>query len=177
MAETIRVAVTGAAGQVAYAMLGRLASGEIFGHDKKIILQMLEIPQALQRIDPERIITDVGVDEISLKKGHRLYATVLTDLTEPTRPRVLAVGPGRDQAAAEACLQRLTTAQRDAVRTHRTDMSPAFTAACAAQLKHSQQVIDRFHVAKKLGEVVDEVRKKTRAANSAGGCSGRVLWR
>jgi len=113
-----------------------------------------------QRIDPERIITDVGVDEISLKKGHRLYATVLTDLTEPMRPRVLAVASGRDQAAAEACLQRLTTAQRDGIRTHRTDMSPAFTAACAAQLKHSQQVIDRFHVAKKLGEVVDEVRKK-----------------
>jgi transposase len=102
----------------------------------------------------------VGVDEISLKKGHRLYATVLTDLTEPTRSRVLAVAPGRDQAAAEACLQRLTTAQRDGIRTHRTDMSPAFTAACAAQLKRSQQVIDRFHVAKKLGEVVDEVRKK-----------------
>jgi len=113
-----------------------------------------------QRIDPELIITDVGVDEISLKKGHRLYATVLTDLTEPTRPRVLAVAPGRDQTAAEACLQRLTTAQRDGIRAHRTDMSPAFTAACAAQLKHAQQVIDRFHVAKKLGEVVDEVRKK-----------------
>ena len=31
MANTIRVAVTGAAGQVAYAMLGRLASGEVFG--------------------------------------------------------------------------------------------------------------------------------------------------
>jgi malate dehydrogenase len=47
MAETIRVAVTGAAGQVAYAMLGRLASGEVFGPDKKVILQLLEIPQAL----------------------------------------------------------------------------------------------------------------------------------
>ena len=33
MADTIRVAVTGAAGQVAYAMLGRLASGEVFGPD------------------------------------------------------------------------------------------------------------------------------------------------
>ena len=51
MAETIRVAVTGAAGQVAYAMLGRLASGEIFGHDKKIILQLLEIPQALPALE------------------------------------------------------------------------------------------------------------------------------
>jgi malate dehydrogenase len=47
MAETIRVAVTGAAGQVAYAMLGRLASGEVFGADRKVILQLLEIPQAM----------------------------------------------------------------------------------------------------------------------------------
>src|SRR3954453_4286756 len=47
MAETIRVAVTGAAGQVAYAMLGRLASGEVFGPDRKVILHLLEIPQAL----------------------------------------------------------------------------------------------------------------------------------
>ena len=41
---SIRVAVTGAAGQVAYAMLGRLASGEVFGPDTKVILQLLEIP-------------------------------------------------------------------------------------------------------------------------------------
>jgi malate dehydrogenase len=51
MAKTIRVAVTGAAGQVAYAMLGRLASGEIFGPDTKVILQLLEIPQALPALD------------------------------------------------------------------------------------------------------------------------------
>src|SRR5579883_1701747 len=51
MAETIRVAVTGAAGQVAYAMLGRLASGEVFGHDKRIILQLLEIPQAMAALE------------------------------------------------------------------------------------------------------------------------------
>ena len=47
MAETIRVAVTGAAGQVAYAMLARLASGEVFGPDRKVVLQLLEIPQAM----------------------------------------------------------------------------------------------------------------------------------
>jgi malate dehydrogenase len=51
MAETIRVAVTGAAGQVAYAMLGRLASGEIFGPDRKVILQLLEIPQAMPALE------------------------------------------------------------------------------------------------------------------------------
>ncbi|MBX9681518.1 MAG: malate dehydrogenase [Gemmataceae bacterium] len=47
MANVVRVAVTGAAGQVAYSMLGRLASGEIFGPNTKVILQLLEITPAL----------------------------------------------------------------------------------------------------------------------------------
>ncbi len=51
MADVIRVAVTGAAGQVAYAMLGRLASGEVFGHDKKIVLQLLEITPAMPALE------------------------------------------------------------------------------------------------------------------------------
>src|SRR5262245_12623848 len=51
MAEAIRVAVTGAAGQVAYAMLGRLASGEVFGSQTKVILQLLEIPQAMTALE------------------------------------------------------------------------------------------------------------------------------
>ena len=51
MAKTVRVAVTGAAGQVAYAMLGRLVSGEIFGPDTKVILHLLEITQALPALE------------------------------------------------------------------------------------------------------------------------------
>ncbi len=51
MADIIRVAVTGAAGQVAYALLGRLASGEVFGPKKKVILQLLEIPQAMPALE------------------------------------------------------------------------------------------------------------------------------
>jgi malate dehydrogenase len=51
MADPIRVAVTGAAGQVAYAMLGRLASGDVFGPKQKVILQLLEIPQAMPALE------------------------------------------------------------------------------------------------------------------------------
>src|SRR4051812_29847249 len=51
MANTVRVAVTGAAGQVAYSMLGRIASGEIFGPDTKVVLQMLEIPPAMGTLE------------------------------------------------------------------------------------------------------------------------------
>lgn len=49
--SVIRVAVTGAAGQVAYAMLARLASGEVFGPQNQVILQLLEIPQALPALE------------------------------------------------------------------------------------------------------------------------------
>lgn len=51
MSNVIRVAVTGAAGQVAYAMLGRLASGDVFGPNTKVILQMLEITPALPTLE------------------------------------------------------------------------------------------------------------------------------
>jgi malate dehydrogenase len=50
-ANMIRVAVTGAAGQVAYSMVGRLASGEIFGPHTKVILQMLEIAPAMKTLE------------------------------------------------------------------------------------------------------------------------------
>jgi transposase len=129
-----------------------------------------------QHIAPGLQITDVGLDEISLKKGHKLYATILTDLTEPSRPRVLAVQAGKDQAAAEKCLDCLSQGQRRQVRTHRTDMSPAYLAACQVKLPNSQSVIDRFHVAKRLGEAADRVRKKDPGLqkDTIGGAAERV---
>jgi len=124
-----------------------------------IVENQLADSQAKQ-VDPARVIRSVGLDEISLKKRHKLYATILTDLSDPARPAVLAVAPGRDQAAAASCLQKLSAGQRQAVATHRTDMSPAYLSACKELLPHSQSVIDRFHVAKQLGEVADTLRKK-----------------
>ncbi len=44
MKSPVRVAVTGAAGQIGYSLLFRIASGEMLGKDQPVILQMLEIP-------------------------------------------------------------------------------------------------------------------------------------
>ncbi len=44
--KPVRVAVTGAAGQIGYALLFRIASGEMMGKDQPVILQMLELPAA-----------------------------------------------------------------------------------------------------------------------------------
>ena len=44
MKPPVRVAVTGAAGQIGYALLFRIAAGEMLGNDQPVVLQMLEIP-------------------------------------------------------------------------------------------------------------------------------------
>ena len=51
MTSPIRIAVTGAAGQIGYALVFRLASGEVFGPDQPVIVQMIEIPPVLPALD------------------------------------------------------------------------------------------------------------------------------
>jgi len=51
MKTPVNVAVTGAAGQISYSLLFRLASGEVFGVDQPIILRLLEITPALHRLN------------------------------------------------------------------------------------------------------------------------------
>ena len=47
MKPAVKVAVTGAAGQISYSLLFRIASGQMLGADQPIILQLLEIPPAM----------------------------------------------------------------------------------------------------------------------------------
>lgn len=49
--EPVRIAVTGAAGQIGYSLLFRIASGAVLGPDQPVILQLLEIPPALGALD------------------------------------------------------------------------------------------------------------------------------
>ena len=131
------------------------------GISAETVERIVEYQLAEERqIDPQRVITDIGLDELSLKKRHRLYVTLMTDLSDPARPQILAVARGKDTAAALKCLDLLSEGQRQQVRTHRVDMGSAYPAACAERLKNSRAVTDRFHVAKKFNEAVDALRKK-----------------
>jgi malate dehydrogenase len=51
MARVVRVAVTGAAGRVANSLIVRIASGEVFGPDVSVILQLLELPVAMKTLE------------------------------------------------------------------------------------------------------------------------------
>ena len=50
MTEPVRVAVTGAAGQIGYSLLFRIASGSMLGPNQPVVLQMLEIPPAMDAL-------------------------------------------------------------------------------------------------------------------------------
>ena len=49
--KTVKVAVTGAAGQIGYAMLFRLASGAVFGYDTSVELRLLELENAIPALE------------------------------------------------------------------------------------------------------------------------------
>lgn len=51
MKEPMRVAVTGAAGQIGYALLFRIAAGDMLGKDQPVKLQLLEIPNAMGAVE------------------------------------------------------------------------------------------------------------------------------
>jgi malate dehydrogenase len=48
--QAIRIAITGAAGQIGYALLFRIASGAVFGADQPVKLNLIEIPNAIDRL-------------------------------------------------------------------------------------------------------------------------------
>lgn len=79
MTTPVRVAVTGAAGQIGYSLLFRIASGAMLGPDTPVILQLLEITPALKALDGVRMELDdcafpllagiVGTDDADVAFG------------------------------------------------------------------------------------------------------------
>ena len=67
MNSPIKVAVTGAAGQIGYALLFRIASGEMFGPEQPVILHLIEIPAALEAL--KGVVMELDDCAFSLLKG------------------------------------------------------------------------------------------------------------
>jgi len=71
----VRVTVTGAAGQIGYALLFRIASGQMFGPDTSVRLQLLELPTALPALDGVRM----ELDDCAFPLLERVVCTSDTD--------------------------------------------------------------------------------------------------
>ena len=116
--KPVRVAVTGAAGQIGYALLFRIAAGEMLGLDQPVILQLLEVPvekaqEALKGVMME--LEDCAFPLLAGMEAHSdpLAAFKDTDyaLLVGARPR----GPGMERADLLAANAQIFTAQGKAL--------------------------------------------------------------
>ena len=114
----VRVAVTGAAGQIGYAIVFRIASGEMLGKDQPVILSLLEVPmekpqQALQGVMME--LQDCAFPLLAGMEAHSDPMTAFKDadyaLLIGSRPR----GPGMERAELLAVNGAIFTAQGKAL--------------------------------------------------------------
>ena len=118
MKAPVRVAVTGAAGQIGYAILFRIASGEMLGKDQPVILQLLEVPvegpqKALKGVMME--LQDCAFPLLVGMEAHGDPMTAFKDvdyaLLIGSRPR----GPGMERAELLAVNAQIFTAQGKAL--------------------------------------------------------------
>ncbi len=71
MKQPVKVAVTGAAGQIGYALLFRIAAGDMLGPDQPVDLQLLEITPALGAL--EGVIMELNDCAFPLLKQYRCH--------------------------------------------------------------------------------------------------------
>lgn len=118
------------------------------------------------------------VDETSFRKRHD-YVTVVTD---PQAGVVLHVADDRRTGSLAGFYEGLSQGQKAGIEAVAMDMWPAYITATRAHAPGAEDKIafDRFHVAKLLGEAVDQVRRQEHRQLRARGCEdlkgSRYVW-
>jgi len=114
----VRVAVTGAAGQIGYALLFRIASGEMLGKDQPVILQLLEIPDEKAQNALKGVMMELEDCAFPLLAGMQAHSDPVaafkdTDyaLLVGARPR----GPGMERKDLLSANAQIFTAQGKAL--------------------------------------------------------------
>ena len=119
MKPPVRVAVTGAAGQISYALLFRIAAGDMLGPDQPIILQLLEISPAMEAL--EGVFMELAdcafpllTDIVRSSEPNEAFADVDYALLVGARPR----GPGMERKDLLLENAKIFSAQGKALNDH-----------------------------------------------------------
>jgi malate dehydrogenase len=116
--KPVRVAVTGAAGQIGYALLFRIASGAMLGADQPVILQLLEIPDEKAQNALKGVMMELDDCAFPLLAGMEAHGDPMTAFKDTNyallvgaRPR----GPGMERADLLSANAQIFTAQGKAL--------------------------------------------------------------
>ncbi len=172
MTNPIRVAVTGGAGQIAYSLLFRIGNGEVFGPDQPVILQILEIPQALDAL--KGVVMELKDSAQSLV--HDIIASDDPNVAFKDANWVILVGgkprgPGMERADLLAQNGQIFVGQGKAINDNAADdvrivvvANPCNTNCLVAKSNAPDIPADRWFAMTRL----DENRAKAQLADKAG---------
>ena len=172
MKTPIRIAVTGGAGQIAYSLLFRIGNGEVFGPDQPVILQILEIPEAMDALkgvvmelkdSAQPLVHDiVATDDANVAMRDVNWAILVGG-----KPR----GPGMERSDLISANGRIFVEQGKALNDNAADdvrvvvvANPCNTNALVAKANAPRIPADRWFAMTRL----DENRAKTQLADKAG---------
>ena len=172
MNKRVRVAVTGAAGQIGYALLFRIASGQMFGADTDIELNLLELEQALPALEG----VAMELDDCAFPRLKRIVCTSsLNTAMEGVNWALLVGSVPRKQGMERSDLLQINggifTKQGHAINDFASDDVRVFVVGnpcntnCLIAKHHAKDIPDdRFYAMTTL----DELRARTQLAKKAG---------
>jgi len=107
----------------------------------------------------------IGIDEIALRKGHSHYLTIISDLSNTKKVKVLGVLDGNSKEDILPFLRSIPKEILLSLEGITIDMGASYFSALKELIDDADRfnsivTIDRFHVAKLLGDKVDKERKK-----------------
>jgi transposase len=103
---------------------------------------------------------ELGIDEISLKKGHQDYVTVISSKNNLDEVSIITVLEDRKKATVKKFLESIPLDLKPQIHRVCSDMYEGFINAAHEALPNADVVIDRFHVAKDYRGCADLVRKR-----------------
>jgi transposase len=101
----------------------------------------------------------LGLDEVSLKKGHRDFVVIVTARLANGRVELLGILADRRKETVKTFLHSIPEPLKSTIHTACSDMYEGYLEALREELSQATVVIDRFHVAQTYREDLDGLRK------------------
>lgn len=119
---------------------------------KEIFNRLAALKKRSSICNPIKVL---GIDEISLKKRHRQFVLIISDIS---RKCILAVLPDREKDTLENWIKSLDPQIRNSIRFVSIDMWRPYYKAARNKLPRAKVVVDRFHVMKQLNMRLTQLR-------------------
>jgi transposase len=112
----------------------------------------------LAKHPPPKRIRAIGMDEVSIRKGHT-YAITVADL-DRRRPIWMSESPGRKEEALDKFFVELGAKRAARIKLAVMDMWEPFRTSTTAHAPNARILFDKFHIIKHLSDAMDDVRRR-----------------